>query len=351
MLPIRSVFIVEPKRSEGWIIERLMRDVAAELTSRGIEARIGDSTQYNGEEVIFNSRYLVALSESRARVNSLFITHVDDRVKEQELRTSFSRFNSFVCMSPHDAEFVAAVKGDSVGIAGIELPTREISVRPLRIAFFSARYQDGRKNEQWIIDCFRSRSAEERAMFVFSFLGWGWESFCAELAGLDMNYEICRYSRYMPGEYQIYKEALKTADLLIYPGFDGGAMSVYDALNAGIDVLASDISYHRGLGDAAMLFADQREFSARIDQLIKRQSDRLRALQQRSIQSYVDRLLAHWASVINGGGASTGPVTPVPPAAREQALQSFRAHYKPMLSPTRIRSFLIRWLQTRLIRR
>jgi hypothetical protein len=350
MLPIRSVFIVEPE-GQGWIIERLMRDIAAELAARGIQARIGRGNQYGGEEVIFNSRYLVALSEARARVNSLFITHVDDRVKEQELRMSFARFNSFVCMSPHDAEFVTALKGDSVGITGIDLPARELTVRPTRIAYFSARYEDGRKNEQWILDSFRNRPAEERAAFVFCFLGWGWEGFCERLAELEMNYEIHRYSRFLPGEYQLYKDALKSSDLLIYLGFDGGAMSVYDALNAGIDVLASDISYHRGLGDAVKLFANQDEFSARIDQLLKSHSDRSQALRQRSIQAYVDRLLAHWSNVIGGRGAVEPEAAPMlAPAARKQTLQSFRAHYKPMLSPTRIRSFLIRWLQSRLIR-
>jgi hypothetical protein len=349
MPPIRSVFIVEPE-NQGWIIERLMRDIAAELATRGIETRFGKGREYSGEDVIFNSRYLIALSDARARVNSLFITHIDDRVKELELRNSFARFNSFVCMSPHDAEFVAALKGDSIGITGIELPARELSVRPIRVAFFSARYEDGRKNEQWIIDSFRARSAEQRAAVVFCFLGWGWESFCEKLAGLDMNYEICRYSRFAPGEYQLYKDALKSADFLIYPGFDGGAMSVYDALNAGVDVLASNISYHRGLGDGATLFTDRAEFETRIDDLLKRHADRVAALANRSIQSYVDRLLAHWTQVLPGQEARADPVEPKPAATQQQTLQTFRAHYKPVLHFTRLRSFLIRWLQTRFIR-
>lgn len=349
MPSVRNVFIVEPKKSEGWIIERLMRDIASELTQRGIPTRISDATQYAGEDVVFNSRYLVALSDSRAHVNSLFITHIDDRAKEQELRASFGRFNSFVCLSPHDAEFLAALKGDPGGVAGIELPAREVTTRPLRVVFFSARYPDGRKNEQWILDYFRDRPAEERAAFIFSFLGWGWESFCEKLAELDMNYEVHRYSRRFPGEYQLYKDALKSADLLIYPGFDGGAMSVYDALNAGVNVLASDISYHRGLGDTVTLFGDRNEFFTRIDDLLERQRERSKALHDRSIHSYVDRLLSHWSSVMVGHGNTREPVEVMPPAVRDQTLQSFRAHYKPMLSPTRIRSFLIRWVQARMI--
>ena len=185
---------------------------------------------------------------------------------------------------------------------------------------------------------------------MFCFLGWDWESFCKELADLGMNYEIYRYSRPVPGEYQIYKEVLKSADLLIYPGFDGGAMSVYDALNASVDVLASDISYHRDLGESVTLFADEQEFRANIDRLQKRHADRLQSLRSRSIQAYVDRLLAHWNSVGSGVPAASGDLAAMAPAERQETLQSFRAHYKTMLSPTRIRSFLIRWLKARLIR-
>lgn len=349
MSSIQSVYIVEPE-NQGWIIERLMRDIAGELNARGITTSIGSGGGYRGQHVILNSRFLTALHDTRATLTSLFITHVDDRVKELELRTMFGRFDSFVCLSPHDADFLAALKGDRDGIVGIELPARDLVVRPIRIAFFSAHYPDGRKNEQWIVDCFRDRSPQQRAAFVFCFLGWGWESFCEKLADLDMNYEVYRYSRFAPGEYQLYKDVLKTADALIYPGFDGGAMSVYDALNAGVDVLASDISYHRGLGDGVSLFADREQFDAQIERLLRAHEARVSALSNRSIKVYVDRLLDHWAGVIstraggNGDRSHSGLTT-----EQHETLRTFRQHYKP-ISPSRVRSFLIRWLQTRFIR-
>src|SRR5688572_9552590 len=174
MSNIKSVYIVEPE-NEGWIIERLMRDIAGELNARGIVTRIGSGSRYRGEQVILNSRFLIALHDSRAAITSLFITRVDDRVKELELRATLGRFDSFVCMSPHDAEFIAALKGDRRGVVGIELPARDLVVRPIRIAFFSAFYPDGRKNERWIVDCFRDRSPQQRAAFIFCFMGWGWE--------------------------------------------------------------------------------------------------------------------------------------------------------------------------------
>jgi hypothetical protein len=345
MPPIPNAFIVEPF-NQGWIIEHLMRDIAAELNRRGVVARIGPAGDYAGESVIFNSRYLTPLHDARAAVNALFITHVDDRIKERELLASFDRFNSLVCMSPQDADFVAGLRGRSQGVVGIDLPARDLIARPLRIALFSAWYGDGRKNEAWIPAYFEARPPEVREAFVFCFLGSDWEPFGSRLAALDLSFEILRYSRALPGEYALYKERLATMDALIYPGFDGGAMSVYDALAAGIEVLASDVSYHRGLGASVTLFGDREAFFAALDGLYARQRARAAALNGRSVAAYVDRLLAHWASLLTPGAPA--PTPPMPPD-HDETLALFRSRYKP-LSLSRLRSALIRAVQARVLK-
>lgn len=348
MPALSSVYIVEPA-DQGWIIERLMRDVAAELERRGIPARIGPIDGYSGEDVIFNSRFLTALSDGRARVNSLFITHVDDRLKEAQLKSASGRFNSLVCLSEHDADFVAALTGSRQGVVGIDLPARSLEVRPTRVALFSARYEDGRKNEEWIVEYFRGASAAQRRGFVFCFMGWGWEEVCAELATLDVNYEVHRYSRFTPGEYGLYKEILPTMDTLVYLGFDGGAMSVYDALAAGVDVIAPNLSFHRGLGSSVTLFDDKAGFFREMDVLHRKHAERVEALGRRSVAAYTERLVDHWNGLLGlekGEGAAEGAPAPVD----GQALGEFRRNYKP-LGPGRLRSALIRALQSALLGR
>jgi len=345
MQNIKNIYIVEPI-DQGWIIERLMRDIAAELNYRGIPTRIGTCGNYAGEEVIFNSRYLVPLSDARAKVNSLFITHVDDTIKEMELKARFNNFNSFVCMSTQDADYVTALKGNRAGVVGINLPTRDLTVRPVRVAMFSACYEDGRKNEKWIIDYFRDKPTEYKESFIFCFMGWGWEKFCASLGDLDMNYEIYRYSRFMPGEYDMYKDILTKMDTLIYLGFDGGAMSVYDGINAGIDVIASNTSYHRGLGDTVMLFDDQSGFFSELDRLHYKSAGRKEALQRRSIDTYTDHLIAHWNTLLRSDTPASDCVATDALSLNEtQTLELFRGHYK-KLSLSRIRSAIIRAMQS-----
>lgn len=341
--PVSSVYIVEPQ-DHGWIIERLMRDIATELERLGVTARIGPRAGYEGEDVIFNSRFLIPLSDTRARVRSLFITHLDDQVKEMELRSRAPQFNSLVCLSGQEADFISGVLQDRAGVIGIDLPARDLVVAPLRLALFTARYEDHRKNEQWLLDYFMDKGREHKDNFVICLMGWGWEPFCATLSELEMNYEIYRYSRFTPGEYGMYKAVLPSMDCLAYLGFDGGAMCVYDAVAAGVDVLATDISYHRGLGDSVSLISDREDFHREMDRLHAHNLGRKAALEARSIQNYVARLLSHWNAVANVGAASD--MTPVAPSQAEQAaMQFFRAHYKP-IGLSRLRSFVIRALQS-----
>ncbi|MGC1175153.1 hypothetical protein [Polaromonas sp.] len=340
---VHSVYIVEPV-SQGWIIERLMSDIARELNRRGIATRIGAGEGYAAEDVIFNSRYLVPLADAGAKINSLFITHVDDAIKEMELKARLKDFNSFVCLSPQDADFVTALKGNRTGVKGIELPSRDSTVRPVRVAMFSACYEDGRKNEEWIAEYFKDKSCEQKQSFVFCFMGWDWEKFCMSLARLDMNYEIYRYSRSMAGEYALNKEILATMDALIYLGFDGGAMSVYDGINAGIDVIASNISYHQGLDDSVILFSDRQGFFRELDRLYAKNTGRKNSLQQRSVITYVDHLLKHWNDLLMPSPAVAAERLQVPSADETKTLKLFRAHYK-NLSLSRLRSAAIRFLQ------
>jgi hypothetical protein len=351
MHQIKSVYIVE-SIDQGWIIERLMRDIAAELNSRGIKTKIGSSERYSGEDVIFNSRFLVSISDPKAKINSLFITHVDDSLKELQLKLSLKNFNSFVCMSPQDADFLVALKGGRHGVAGIYLPPRDLRVRPMRLATFSACYEDGRKNEQWISDYFKSKSLDYRQSFVFCFMGWGWEKFCASLSELEMNYEIYRYSRFTPGEYDRYKEVLTTMDTLIYLGFDGGAMSVYDGINAGIDVIASNISYHRDLGASVRLFDDREGFFRELDQLYLKMSRLQDNLRRRSVVAYTDNLIAHWTSLLkpeNSSGVNLIAEQNIT-CAENYALNMVRSNYK-KLSFERVKSAAIRVWQSLLIKK
>jgi hypothetical protein len=260
-------------------------------------------------------------------------------------------------MSGQEADFVAGLVGDRTGVVGIDLPARDLTVAPIRLALFTASYEDGRKNEKWILDYFETKSREHKDNFIICLMGWGWESFCATLGEMEMNYEIYRYSRFTPGEYGMYKAKLSGMDYLAYLGFDGGTMCVYDAVAAGIDVIATDISYHRGLGPTVSLVTGRDGFFDQMDRLHALHMGRRSALQARSVTAYVDRLLPHWNQMANGGRPHPLAIADLATAhdpttaseAEAAAVKLFRGHYKP-IGMSRARSFAIRILQSLMAR-
>lgn len=328
---VRRVFISEPLQL-GWIIEKLMRDLANELERRGLEVTVGPPRAYSGQEVVLHSRYLYADEFAAARVNSLFITHVDDRLKELELKSRMRFFNSFVCLSQAEAEVIVSLGCPREHVVGIPLPHRGGATRRPRVAYFSARYDDGRKNEEWLIEYFENRPQEVRNSMIICLLGYNWESFCARLASLGLSFELYRYDRRLPGEYERLKYVLEDMDYLIYPGFDGGAMCIYDGIVAGLALVISDVSYHRDLGTDAKLFRSKAEFFEHLDQIAMATLARDKVMSERTIGSYADRLVAHWNSLLSGPGSdqSQRPGTwAVAAEAPTEELQFYRSHYKP----------------------
>jgi hypothetical protein len=342
---VNRVFISEPIHV-GWIIEKLMRDIAAALNNRGIETRVGHPREYTGQEIVFHSRYLYASPFEQADVNSLFITHIDDRLKEMELRSRIGGFNSFVCTSEAEAQMVKALGCPAGQVVGLALPHRGGVVRRQRVAYFSERYEDGRKNEDWLIEYFQSRDERVRRSMILCLIGYNWETFCTRLAALGLSFELYRYDRALPGEYEAQKKLLEGMDHLIYPGFDGGAMCVYDGVVAGTELLISDNGYHRDLGTGATLFRDRQHFFEGLDRIAARTLDAEQVMSDRSIGPYVDRLLAHWAHCCDGdarGSGASGTRDPAETKTQQDELRFYRAHYKPA-SPRRLASTLYRQL-------
>jgi len=296
---VKKIFIVDPANS-GWIIEKLMGDIKTELNKRGFSVRIGQSDEYLGEDIVFNSRYLDLFTTRCARINSAFITHVDDYIKEFELKKISTKVDSLVCMSPSDAEKIRQLLShrNNISIIGINLPARSVETAPFVLTIFSACYADNRKNERWLIDYIVSRPSEIRNSFIFKLMGDGWSMLAGDLEKLDVNYEIIRYSINMPDEYSRYKWHLANGHFMIYMGFDGGAMCVYDALNVNIPFLVPANSYHNNLEPVANIFKNKSEFFERLDNFHRQIIVKKKLLESRSIEKYVDRLIQHWTEIL-----------------------------------------------------
>lgn len=338
---MKKIFIVDPANS-GWIIEKLMGDIKTELNKRGFSVRIGRSDEYRGEEVVFNSRYLDLFTTRCAIINSVFVTHVDDYLKELELKMMPTEINSLVSMSPSDAKKIKQLLNhrNNVSIIGINLPARCVETVPFVLTIFSACYADNRKNERWLIDYLDSRPIEVRNSFIFKLLGNGWSIVAGELERLDVNYEIIRYSVNMPDEYSRYKGHLANGHFMIYMGFDGGAMCVYDALNVNIPFLVPADGYHNNLEPVANVFKNKCEFFERLDDFHRQRIVKKNLLESRSIEKYVDRLIQHWTEILGEQVSIKSNIKTVS-VDEPVDLSELRSNYK-KIDTKRLMSFCLR---------
>lgn len=293
---IRSVFIVEPF-NEGWIIEMLVRDIASELRKSGVTVRIGQAEEYNGEEVAFHTRGYYFQAIPQAKLNSVFMTHIDDIYKEREMLSVAHKADSIICMSEHSAEVLRALGVRHDKVMGNSLPHRGGTVRRPRIGIFSARYSDGRKNENWIYEYFKKSPSDIRHKLIICLIGHDWETFGVQLAKLGVSFEIYRYDRRMPGEYERQKEIISNLDKLVYMGFDGGSMSLYDGIYANVDMAFSDQCYHREAGSKITLFNDKNGFFSYLDDVALNVVSKENFLISRSVEAYVGKLLSHWSAI------------------------------------------------------
>jgi hypothetical protein len=292
-----SVYILDSLGS-GWIIEKLMRDISDNLRGRNVTVNFGDGSDYSGEDIIFHSRYLYIKSFKASKINSVFVTHVDDVFKIQEISHDFNKVDSFVCMSSEDADKLKSIGCPPKKVVGIDLPHRGGFIKRPKLALFSDRYSDGRKNELWIIEYLNTKTIEERDSFIFCFLGHNWELFGKQLSKLKVSYEIYSYTRSMPGEYDMLKNILSSMNSLFYIGQDGGAMSAYDGFFQGIPMTLSNDGYHKGIPGDINFINCKEDFFNYLDKILQEIKSKETFLTQRSVDVYVDKLINHWNNLI-----------------------------------------------------
>jgi hypothetical protein len=131
--------------SADWIIGTIGKDIKRVLENEGIACDFGPPEEYDDQEVCYHLGYAYAKPFNKARVNSVFITHIDDKIKEISIVGMKSNFDSFICLSAEDESFLIGLGIPSKKVFGVTLPVRNNYIRPLSLGIFSSYYKDGRK--------------------------------------------------------------------------------------------------------------------------------------------------------------------------------------------------------------
>lgn len=292
---MKSIFINNNRVAGDWIIAKIAEDIKREAESSGYLCRMGGYADYQEEDICYHIYYNLAIPFKSAKHNSVFITHTDDCLKERELLRIKDDFDSFICMSPEDAQFLIELGFDKAKVFGMALPVRNNYVRPVSIGIFSACYPDGRKNEQWLIDF--CRLYPEARLLNFVFIGAGWEKVLQKLQENGCSFEWHNVSRKLPYEYQFQQNKLSGLDYYIYMGMDGGAMGTYDAYAMGIPLCVTYDGFHKSIPFIDYTFDDFDGFLEQMFNVVEKQKKRFDFFNDHSIANYVSWIINVW----NGG--------------------------------------------------
>ncbi len=323
-----SIYINIVESAGDWIIGNIAKDIQKEFVLKGISCSIGDHDNYNNEEICFHMSYAYAKPFKNARHNSIFITHIDDQLKEKLIKNSLDKFDSIICMSEDDAKYLVSLGFPNTKVFGPKLPVRSSTIRPIRMGIFSSYYKDGRKNEGWILDYYKLN--KEISNIIFVFIGDHWGEFVKRLDDLDMSFEWHRTNRNISHEYEFQISKLDNLDYYFYLGFDGGAMGTYDAYSRGVNLLITSGSYHDEIPNADFKISSFNDFKEIIDQLLDNQKNKVDFFKSNSSMNYAKKLLSIW------GGEESSIEIPLNPS---EILEDRRSKYS-SLSLRRFLSFI-----------
>lgn len=287
------IFINVYSATKNWIMQKIADDIQVAAIKLGYECRCGTFEEYQGEEICYHLTHAQAIPIPEAKHNSLFYTHNNDNIGETLLVKQKDMFDSFICMSEEDAEYLVELGFDPKKVYGKTLPVRNTYIRPISIGIFSACYSDGRKNEQWLLDYCESHECIKNVNFVF--VGRGWGEVVNKLEQMGCTYEWHNVSRSLPYEYEFQQHKLSSLNYYIYMGMDGGALGTYDAYAQDVQLCVTYDGFHKAIPDIDYKFDNKETFFNQLDIIIKKHYNRLLFFQDNNRENYTKWIIKVWS--------------------------------------------------------
>lgn len=287
------IFIAEYNYDSGWIIGKMTADMVAYLKGMGYQCRVGQLSDYQGEEIVYHLNYHRAKPLPGAKHNSVYYTHSVNVEYEFDLEVLKGKFDSYICMSPEDAQYLIELGFDPNKVYGRSLPIRNPYVKPLTIGIFSACYDYYTvKNEHWLVEYCRNNP---NAKFIdWVFIGFGWSKITPALEEMKQSFEWHNIARNMPYEYRFQQEKLASLNYYIYMGMDGGAMGSYDAYSMDVPLCVTFDGFHKSIPDVDYTFDDKESFFAQLDSIVNKHVRRLNFFNTHTPENYAKWALDIW---------------------------------------------------------
>lgn len=288
-----NVLSYEP--AGGWILY----DYAARLV-RALQPHVDRVAlgfgQATGVDVTLHVNYAGLRQIQVPGVHCTMVTHIDTPEKFALVRAQAQAGVSGLCMSEETARRLNTLVGEE-RFFNFAPPAMQPAERKRLAVMVSGRlYDDGRKNESWVIDFFRAFRPGDVLVQV---MGAGW---APRLEALRAEGHAVEYApEFEPGRY---KDWLRRADHLLYTGFDEGALSTLDALLYGVVPIVTAQGYHLEQEGELHTFATHAQLMA-IAARLQQRLDHTNAMRERLTDwdGFARRHVAQWQRLLDGRAA------------------------------------------------
>jgi hypothetical protein len=265
------VNVISYEPAGGWILY----DYAAKLVEhlRPFADRVELSfEQQPGFEVNFHVNYGKFHEVKVAGLHSTMVTHIDAPRKFGLVTAQALGGVWGLCMSQETARRLNQLTGTQQFLNFAPPAMIAGERKRLTVMVCGRVYPDGRKNEGWAIDFFRSF---EPGDLVVRAMGAGWGSHLEPLRALGHSIEHAD-----DFDRTLYLEWLKSSDHLLYTGNDEGALSTLDALLYGVVPIVTAQGYHLEQAGQSILYATHDQLMA-IAARLQRELDEINAQRER----------------------------------------------------------------------
>jgi len=221
-------------------------------------------------------------------IDTLMITHIDNRTKLKKLKKQLESASIGICMSKESVDNLAAMGIPRVKLAYVN-PAHDgvISPRPKVVGIACRVQRDGRKRENFI-----SRLAYDidPKLFSFKIMGDGWDKQVEELRKNQFSVEYTNYF-----DYKKYLEFIPSLDYYLYMGQDEGQMGFVDALAAGVETIVTPQGYHLDAKDGiAYSFNTYNELLNVFILLQKKRLKLIKSVEEWTWKNYTNKHLEIW---------------------------------------------------------
>ena len=232
-----KINIVLPLK-DNWIFEDISKKLKKNLENKILKVRISRNPLKN-YDVYHHISYLNCNYKAlfKDKVNTAMITHIDTTSKLNIVLKLNAYIDSFTVQSLHTKKYVSKFL-DKIKTKVIYVPPNDkIKFNKIKLAIFSNKYPDGRKNEKILIKTLKKLSPKIFEIFI---MGKNWEKEIIQIKKL--NYDCNHIKKF---NINVYKNILSKIDYLLYLGFDVGSISFMDGLKSGTKLIVTNQGFHK----------------------------------------------------------------------------------------------------------